>query len=89
MNLEINCYNNLYQVSGILNRKNAHIFRNEFKKIFEKVNSLTLSIDGLQSIDRYGVMELANLHNESLMQKKKFAIVGNGCKDLYDEFQGA
>ncbi|HRV55086.1 MAG: hypothetical protein R2802_06555 [Flavobacteriaceae bacterium] len=88
MNLEINCYNNLYQVSGILNRANAHIFRKEFKKIFDKVNSLTLSIEGLESIDRYGVIELANLHNESISQKKKLAIVGHGCKDLYNEFQG-
>ncbi|HLT53485.1 MAG TPA: hypothetical protein VKZ97_06330 [Flavobacteriaceae bacterium] len=86
MNLEITCYNNLYKVSGVLDRRSISLFQKEFRKIFDKVNSLTLSIEELESIDRYGVMELTRLHNESITQNKKFAIIGRGNKDLYEEF---
>ena len=87
MNLEINCYNNYYEVSGVLNKKTIHIFQKEFKRIFDSVNSITLSIEGLKSIDRYGVIELTRLHNESINKDKKLSIVGYGLKDFYNEFQ--
>lgn len=87
MNLEISSYNNQFKIKGVLNRKNVNQFTNEFKNIFEKFNSLTLSIEGLTSIDRYGVNALAQLHNESITKRKSLSIIGLGCDDLYEHFK--
>lgn len=87
MNIEITSYNNQFKIKGILNRKNVNVFNNEFKNIFERFNSLTLNIEGLTSIDRYGVNALAQLHNESITQHKSLSIIGMGCDDLYEHFK--
>jgi len=87
MNLEISSYNNHFKIKGVLNRQNVYLFNSEFKNIFEKFNSVTLSIEGLTSIDRYGVNALAQLHNASLSLKKSLSIIGMGCDDLYEHFK--
>ena len=87
MNIEITSYNNQFKIKGVLNRQNVNVFTNEFKNIFERFNSLTLSIEGLTSIDRYGVNALAQLHNESIAQQKSLSIIGMGCDDLYEHFK--
>ncbi len=87
MNIEITSYNNQFKIKGVLNRQNVNVFTNEFKNIFERFNSLILSIEGLTSIDRYGVNALAQLHNESIAQQKSLSIIGMGCDDLYEHFK--
>jgi anti-anti-sigma regulatory factor len=87
MNIEITSYNNQFKIKGVLNRQNVNVFTSEFKNIFEKFNSLTLSIEGLTSIDRYGVNALAQLHNESISKQKSLSIIGMGCDDLYEHFK--
>lgn len=87
MNIEITSYNSQFKIRGVLNRQNVHVFNSEFKNIFDKFNSLTLSIEGLTSIDRYGVNALAQLHNESISRQKSLSIIGMGCDDLYEHFK--
>jgi anti-anti-sigma regulatory factor len=87
MNIEITSYNNQFKIKGVLNRQNVNVFTSEFKFIFEKFNSLTLNIEGLTSIDRYGVNALAQLHNESISRQKNLSIIGMGCDDLYEHFK--
>jgi anti-anti-sigma regulatory factor len=87
MNIEITSYNNQFKIKGVLNRQNVHVFNTEFRSIFDKFNSLTLSIEGLTSIDRYGVNALAQLHNESISRQKSLSIIGMGCDDLYEHFK--
>jgi len=87
MNIEITSYNNQFTIKGVLNRQNVNVFNSEFKNIFDKFNSLTLRIEGLTSIDRYGVNALARLHNESISRHKSLSIIGMGCDDLYEHFK--
>ncbi|MCK7589105.1 hypothetical protein M0G43_00815 [Subsaxibacter sp. CAU 1640] len=87
MNIEITSYNNQFKIRGVLNRQNVGVFIREFKDVFDKFNSLTLSIEGLTSIDRYGVNALAQLHNESISKQKRLSIIGMGCDDLYEHFK--
>ncbi len=87
MNLEITSYNNQFKIKGVLNRQNVHLFAYEFKNIFEKVNSVTLNIEEITSIDRYGVNALAQLNNESITKHKNLSIIGMGCDDLYEHFK--
>jgi len=87
MNLIITNYNNFFKIKGVLNRKNLHIFQNEFQNIFEKANAIVISIEGLDDIDRYGVNALARLHNESISKQKSLSIIGMGAKGVFEHFK--
>ncbi|TBN05316.1 hypothetical protein EYD45_03300 [Hyunsoonleella flava] len=87
MDLRITNCNNFFKLKGILNKDNVDVFRSEFQEAFEKFDSLTISIEGLESVDRFGVNALADLHTQSLKVNKQFSIVGLGCKELYDHFK--
>ena len=89
MKLSISSYNNFFSLKGILNRENIHIFQNEFRHIFEEMDAIILDIEGIESIDKYGVNALVKLNNDSILKNKKLAIIGYGCKDLYDHFKSA
>ncbi|KJD31063.1 hypothetical protein PK35_16395 [Tamlana nanhaiensis] len=86
MELKISGYNNFYKVKGHLNKKNAYTFKAEFKNIFNKVDAVTISIQDVESMDKYGVAAISQLHFDALKQNKKLSIIGYGCKDLYEHF---
>jgi anti-anti-sigma regulatory factor len=86
MVLEITNSNDFYKIKGNLNKSNLHIFQSTFQNIFDKLDSLIINIEGVESIDREGVNVIAKLHNESLSKQKKLSIIGLGCKELYQHF---
>ncbi|MEW4923786.1 STAS domain-containing protein [Algibacter sp. 2305UL17-15] len=87
MDLRITSCNNFFKLKGNLNKNNVAIFQTEFKKAFKKFKNLTISVEGLESVDRFGVKALADLHSNSLKNNIQLAIVGLGCKELYDHFR--
>jgi len=87
MELKITNCNNFFKIKGTLDKKNLGVFQSEFKNIFEKVNSLTISIEDIESMDRHGVNALAELHKEAIAKHKSLSIIGLGCKDLYNHFK--
>ncbi len=87
MVLEISNCDNCYKIVGHLTKKNLNTFQHTFKNVFEKLEHLTINIEGLRGIDRDGVRAIASLHNEALSQKKKMTIIGLGCKELYQHFE--
>ena len=86
MNLEITNYNNFFKLQGELNRKSLHLFQSEFEHIFDTFDKLTISIEGLVSVDRYGVNALAKLNNEAITKQKSLSIIGSGCKEVFEHF---
>lgn len=87
MNLKITHYNNFFNVKGILDKASVGFFQTEFENVFERLQTVTISIEDLESIDKFGVMALAKLHNESITKQKQLSIIGFGCKDLYEHFK--
>ncbi|GAB1858435.1 hypothetical protein MHTCC0001_32720 [Flavobacteriaceae bacterium MHTCC 0001] len=87
MNLRITNANNFFTVKGTLTKRNVHIFKAEFNEAFKQFDSLTLSIEGLENVDRRGVKAIADLHLQSLKNNVKLSIVGSGCRALYDHFK--
>jgi len=87
MELEITSYNNFFKIKGILNKRNLSVFENEFKNIFERANALTISIENVEWMDKYGVNAFAKLHFEAISKNKEMSIIGLGCKDLYEHFR--
>ena len=87
MDLKITHSHNFFKLKGILDRNSLELFQQEFKHIFEKVNSLTVSIEEVEWMDRYGVKAMSDLHNEALVKNKKLSIIGLGCRELYEHFK--
>ncbi len=87
MDLQITNCNNFFKVKGTLNKDTLEIFKTEFKNIFNRVGTLTISIENVESIDKYGVNVLTELHQEAIAKNKSLAIIGLGCKDLYNHFK--
>ncbi len=87
MDLQITNYNNRFQIKGTLNKLNLKTFNAHFANIFDKLDDILLDIEGIESIDRAGVMALARLHNESITKSKRLSIIGCGCKELYQHFK--
>lgn len=87
MDLRITNCNNFFKLKGILNKTNVDVFQTEFQKAFKKFDALTISVEDLESVDRYGVNALTDLHTQSIKNNIKLSIVGLGCKELYDHFK--
>jgi anti-anti-sigma factor len=87
MSLEIVSSHNVVKVSGEINKNNVELFKERLLLELEKFNRLTLNIECLRSVDRFGVNALADLHVKSLALHKQLYIVGLGCKELYDHFK--
>ncbi len=87
MELKISSCNNFFKIKGSLNKNNLEVFQNEFQDIFERLNDLTISIQDIESMDRYGVNAFMELHNEAILKNKNLSIIGLGCKDLYNHFK--
>lgn len=87
MFLKITNYNSFFKIKGILNKNNVNIFYREFENVFERLETITISIEDIAWMDKHGVNALAELHNESIRKNKKLAIIGLGCKELYEHFK--
>ena len=87
MDFQISQCNNFFKVKGILNKQSVNVFNNEFNNIFEKLNNLTISIQDIESMDKYGVDAISKLHEKALAKNKRLSIIGFGCKELYDHFK--
>lgn len=87
MDLKITNCNNFFKIKGTLNKTNIGLFHKEFNNIFDRAKDVTISVQDIESMDKFGVEAIAKLHNEALVKNKRFSIVGFGCKELYDHFQ--
>lgn len=87
MNLKITQSNTFFKIKGILDKNNVDIFHREFKHIFERLNTLTISIEEVEWMDQEGVSAMTALHNQAILKNKKLSIIGLGCKDLYEHFK--
>ncbi len=87
MVLEISNCDNCYKIKGNLIKENLNTFQHTFKSIFDKVEHLTINIEGLDRIDRDGVSAITKLHNVAISKNKKLTIVGLGCKELLEHIK--
>ncbi len=87
MDLRITSCNNFFKLKGTLNKKNISVLKDEFQEAFHRFNTLTISVEDLESVDRTGVNALTELHSKALLSNVQLSIVGLGCKELYDHFK--
>ncbi len=89
MSLIINKSSNYYELTGVLNSTNAQSLEKALTKGLEKFNKVILSIEDVESIDRYGVDVITKIHESAVNTNKNLSIVGYGCKDLYNHFKSS
>jgi len=87
MALSITNYNNRFKIKGFLTKRSIAEFQEAFSNVFDSNDTVMLSVEGIEKIDRYGVNALAKLHNEALTKNKRLSIIGSGCKELFDYFK--
>jgi len=87
MVLEISNCDNCYKIKGNLIKENLNVFQHTFKNIFDKIEEITINIEGINSIDRDGVSAITKLHNAAISKNKKLTIIGLGCKELLEHIK--
>ncbi|MBT8266818.1 MAG: STAS domain-containing protein [Bacteroidia bacterium] len=87
MALKISEQNGTFFIQGRINTTTATNFKSHFKFLLETNTGLTLNIDAIEEIDVAGLNALYDIYNQAIIYKKKFYIVGNGCKEIYNEFK--
>ncbi|MEM6516886.1 MAG: hypothetical protein AAF688_11935 [Bacteroidota bacterium] len=89
MSLEIRNSNNFVKVKGNLNKRNVHLFRKEFATVLEIFNAITVSLEEVVGVDRYGLKAIDQLQHEALAKNKRLSIIGIGNPKLYNHFKRA
>ncbi|WP_430411077.1 STAS domain-containing protein [Kordia sp.] len=86
MALQITQQNGTFLVDGQLNSATTTSFMNHFKYIIEQQQNVVLNIDGVTEIDYDGLAGIKTLTAIALRNHKMFSVIGNGCKDIYQDF---
>ncbi len=87
MSLKIKKVKGVYQLSGILNSDTSSCLINHINLMLSYEFEIDLNIDGLRSIDENGVAAFMTIMSFALREDKKVHIIGNGFKDIYDEYR--
>lgn len=88
MALTINNENGVFMIVGAINATTAQHLENHFNSLLDNNHEVTINIDKVNFIDTFGLSALRRLYqNSTENQKKAFYIVGNGCKEIYDDFR--
>ncbi|WP_452600343.1 STAS domain-containing protein [Pontimicrobium sp. MEBiC01747] len=86
MALQILEHNGTFYLQGNLNATTSRAFIIHLEHKIETVKDVTVNIDKLTEIDANGVAAFKTLFASALKQYKGFFVTGNGCKDIYEEF---
>ena len=86
MALQILEHNGTFHLQGNLNATTSRSFIIHLEHRIETVKDVTVNIDKVTEIDSNGVAAFKTLFASALKQHKGFFVTGNGCKDIYEEF---
>jgi anti-anti-sigma regulatory factor len=89
MALQILKQNGIFQLQGNLTTATTRSFIIHFEHIISKVKNVTVNIDNVNIIDASGVDALKTLIAVALRSNNIFSVVGDGCKDIYDDYRSA
>ena len=87
--LQISKKNSVYHLKGQIVARNVTKLLNYFIKKIDKKKTITLNIQEAIKIDKKGLNALKELMNLATSKEKRFFIVGDGCKEIYDHFYEA
>lgn len=86
MALQILENNGTFYLQGDITTTTSRAFIVYFEQLLRSFKNITVNIDQVKEIDKKGVSAFKKLYINALRENKLFSVVGNGCKDIYDEF---
>ena len=86
MALQITQQNGTFLLKGKLNTSTSRSFIIHFEYIIEQLQNVVVNIDGISEIDHDGLEGIKTLTAIALRNHKMFSVIGNGCKDVYQDF---
>ncbi|WP_435415304.1 hypothetical protein [Polaribacter aestuariivivens] len=86
MSLQISEQNGTFHLNGKLNASTLNFFNTYFEYNLSQEKSIVVNIDKVIEIDKNGVEAFRNFTKNAFLNQKVFQIVGNGCKEIYDDF---
>ncbi len=87
MALKIKDNNGTFFINGSINASTVKQFKNHIEFLILYTKELTLNIDGVKNIDSNGMRVFRELYTTALISNKDFYVVGNGCKDIFNDFK--
>lgn len=87
MALEIKENNGTFFIEGMINASTVKQFKNHVEFLMLYTKGVTLNIDSVTEIDANGMHALRDLYTIALIENKSFYITGNGCKEIFQDFE--
>ena len=87
MALKIKENNGTFFVQGVICTSTVKQFKNHLDFLILYTKGLTINIDGVTLIDTSGMKAFRDLYNTAIISNKNFAIVGNGSKEIFQDFE--
>jgi len=87
MALTISKINDVFKVKGSINTNTAKSFQTHLEMVMNTQGELTIDINDVKEIDTRGLKALKALYHFALVHSREFYILGNGCKEIYDDFK--
>lgn len=87
MTLQISKKNEIFYLKGRLNNSTLKSLITCFEYNLSRNKNVTINIDDVIEIDKSGLEAMRNFTKAAILKEKVFSIVGNGCKEIYDDFK--
>ncbi|TWO32716.1 STAS domain-containing protein [Seonamhaeicola sediminis] len=87
MALKIKENNGTFFIEGSINASTVKQFKNHVEFLLLYTKGVTLNIDEVTEIDTNGMHALRDLYTVALIKNKSFYIIGNGCKEIFQDFE--
>jgi anti-anti-sigma regulatory factor len=87
MDITINKNSDVFNLQGKINSSTADQYSTYFEHLLSSNGKLTINMDEVAEIDEKGIQALFQVHVYALRYNYSFSIVGQGCKDIYNEFR--
>ena len=87
MTLKISKKNKIFYLNGRLNSSTLKSFITYFEYNLSRNKNVTINIDDVIEIDKSGLEAMHNFTKIAILKQKVFSIIGNGCKEIYDDFK--
>ena len=86
MALQISENKGTFHLKGSVNATTTRSFIIYFEHLINTIDNVKINIDKIKNIDESGVEAFKTLIAISLRNNKFFLIVGNGSKDIYEDY---
>ena len=76
----------IFHLEGSLNSSTTRSFITHFEYMISTIKKVKINIDKIKDIDESGLSAFKNLMTIALKNNKLFCIVGDGSKDIYEDY---